>query len=374
MAYQYDEFLTPLNTAKGLLPKVTKKRRERIGNDIESIKTNLFILKSYIENQENHEYLDIIKTEIQNIPAYIEKSSFDELEKRCAYTLKFLYATVNQYFSSTASACGKIDDILAQIQESGKSATAGKEQTKNAYSTVEQILNQIQESGKSATAGEVRITDAHSTVEQTLKKVADIKDKIENMQHDAGEIISDKTSVALAQSFKSRKDQLTKRIWVWGVVLFLSLIVFILLGYLYITEIDSITQMDPVNAVIALLLRLAIFIPVSWGVIVSSKKLAETIRLEEGYAHKEALLTLFTGFKTAIKQTENINSKMYISKLINKALDVTSKDPDYVFVKSTSTEENQGADTEENQDTGMEENQGTDTEENQTSRETGNVQ
>ena len=374
MAYQYDEFLAPLNTAKELLPKVTKRRQERIGNDIKAIKTNLFILKSYIENTENNEYLDRIKTEIQNIPAYIEKSSIDKLEERCAYTLKLLHATINQYFSSIFSAYGKVNDVVAQIQESGKSATEGKEQIKNAYSTVEQILNQIRESEKSATTGEVRITDAYSTVEQTLKKVAEIKDKIENMQHDAGEIISDKTSVALAQSFKSRKDQLTRRIRVWGVVLFLSLIFFIGLGYLYITEIDSITKMEPVNAVIALILRLAIFIPVSWGVIVSSKKLAETIRLEEGYSHKEVLLTSFTGFKTAIKQTENINSEMYISKLINKALDVTSKDPDYVFVKSTSTEKNQGADTKENQDTDIEENQGADTEENQPSRETGNVQ
>ena len=64
------------------------------------------------------------------------------------------------------------------------------------------------------------------------------------------------------------------------------------------------------------------------------------MRLEEGYAHKEAFLTSFVGYKEEIvgisEAMKGFDKKSYIGKLIDKVLEITSKDSDYVFGPITS--------------------------------------
>ena len=130
--------------------------------------------------------------------------------------------------------------------------------------------------------------------------------------------------------------------------LFAFLEAFIWIGIEYISEIENIfasnddKDEDLGKIIITLLLRLAILIPISWGIIIFSKRLSETIQLEERYAHKETILSLFVGYKGEIQKIQNIKNEEYIGKLIDRVLGIASKDPDYIFKsEGTSTEKDQ---------------------------------
>ena len=81
------------------------------------------------------------------------------------------------------------------------------------------------------------------------------------------------------------------------------------------------------------------------------------MRLEEGYAHKEAFLTLFVGYKDEIvgisEAMKDFDRKSYIGKLVDKVLEITSKDSDDVFgpIASNIKAENEEKQTSDNEKT-----------------------
>ncbi len=302
MAYEYDYLIANLDGAIGKLPELPQEEQEKLRIGIDHIEKALPLLKSHIEQTEQDPQLDDISTGIGNITIHIYNGDIQEAENEINRTLNLIHTTILN-----------VSDSI--------------------YQMVEEIFNKIQNREQ-----EIKKLVKEATYSKDV--ITAKKEKTEEMEEHTAYIMSGETTKLLAGIFKTRKDELKQRIIVWSKVLLASLVVFIIISIIYIFQIDNITsKVDLINMMVALLLRLAIFIPVSWGVIISSKKLAEAIRLEEGYAHKEAFLTLFDGYKNVIQQIQNINNEEYIGELIDKVLDVASKDPDYIFKSERTTTE-----------------------------------
>ena len=294
----YDsDLISLLDNALKKLPKLKtdKRLRTRLEKGINAIKNILPLLKNYIEQayqKDSPEDITVknIKTGIGNINTYIERNNAPKADEEINCTLGLLYETINDNNSSIYKAANNI---------------------------LEKIQNKEQE-----------ITQIVSSIENKNENAKEIALNIKKMEKDTGEIVSDKTSAELANIFKKRKDELKRRIREWAIAVVVFIFLFAALGgtYIYAMENENIE-----NIIIVTILRLVLLIPISWGIIISSKKLTETIRLEEGYAHKEALLTLFVGYKNEIKQIQDVDSKTHIDTLIDKVLAIASKDPDYIF-------------------------------------------
>ena len=251
-----------------------------------------------------------------------------------------LYETSDQ---NVKSLYDKAFSILEGMTEHENTAMQKIEQVNNIHEKSSSILEELTEQENDAMKKAGQIDSIKDEIKEVFEESEQYLDDIENIKEDGSEIVSDKTSVALAKVYSLRKNELRKRILLWGLALFAFLGAFIWIGIKYISEIDNIfaldSTVDPTEIIITLLLRLAIFIPISWGIIISSKRLSETIQLEEGYAHKETILTLFVGYKNAIQQIESIKNEKYIGQLIDRVLGIASKDPDYIFKSERTTTE-----------------------------------
>lgn len=303
MAYIYDDFLNPLNEAKERLSNLGARQRKKLStNNMEALEKILPILKNYIKQTEQDDILDDILAGITNINTHIENGAIGEADNEIALTLGLLKEKINRlpFFERTVEVVEKMKD---KIREADNTVTA-----------------------------------IHKRQEEIEKIISEIETTEENRAN----LLAGETSAALAKIFKERKDQLRNRALIWATSFAAGLVSFIGAGIYFIIFLDGLdleegSDLNDFNLLIAVILRLVFFVPALWVIIVSSKKLTEVLRLEEGYAHKEAFLTLFVGYRREIsniderKEFEGFDKTPYLAKFIDKVIGISAKDFDYVF-------------------------------------------
>ena len=72
-----------------------------------------------------------------------------------------------------------------------------------------------------------------------------------------------------------------------------------------------------------LLQKLPLYAPVIWFAIYASKRRSESQRLEQEYAHKEALSSSYGGFKQQIEELEEEDQKL-LKKLLDSSIETIS--------------------------------------------------
>ncbi|MFA0575432.1 hypothetical protein AB4580_23035, partial [Vibrio splendidus] len=111
----------------------------------------------------------------------------------------------------------------------------------------------------------------------------------------------------------------------YGSISFLMLLAFVSvtqeLGWFYVKFIDA---TDLYKLLSNLLYKLPIILPVLWLTLFASKRRSETLRLQQEYAHKEALAKSYQSFKTQIDALEQSDPEL-MKKLLSSAIDAVSK-------------------------------------------------
>lgn len=138
------------------------------------------------------------------------------------------------------------------------------------------------------------------------------------------------TSAGLSIAYMEMKDSFNIPIKKWnrvfmssiGVMIFLTLISFMQIGiqkedeFIWFSFVNS----DGFEATLnQLLFKLPLFVPLVWLAIFASKRRSEAQRLQQEYAHKEALAKSYDSYKTQIEQLEKDDQTMLI-KLIDRAI------------------------------------------------------
>ncbi|MEA3587660.1 hypothetical protein J6I75_04785 [Pseudidiomarina sp. 1APP75-27a] len=156
------------------------------------------------------------------------------------------------------------------------------------------------------------------------------KQKYDELNNEINSLIPGATTTGLATAYHELKKEFNDPIEKYTKYFYLSIAAIVIIalftvvqkvGWLYIefidlTEISKITN-NFVN-------RLPLYIPLVWLAMFSSKRRSEAQRLQQEYAHKEALAKSYQSFKMQIEQLQAQDDEL-MKKLLNAAIDALAR-------------------------------------------------
>lgn len=147
-------------------------------------------------------------------------------------------------------------------------------------------------------------------------------------------LIPGATSTGLALAYQEMKDSFEKPIENWNKI-FLGSIITMFIATLFsflnfgVTTNDTYTFVsfvktgDITNTMNSLLFKLPLYAPLIWIAIFASKRRSENQRLQQEYAHKEALSKSYVGYKMQIDELEQTDKEL-LTKLLNSSIDTVA--------------------------------------------------
>ena len=208
----------------------------------------------------------------------------------------------------------ELETVLNGAVENAKEAKEAKKRSEN----LEHQVKQIQETAND------NVIDLHATQEQA-----------EDLVDSVNKLLPGAASGALASSFNKRKAALkyTKIMWTFWFFVSIGLLVW---AAFYDRPETLPTELK--GMYLYLLGRLPLIAPIIWLAYHTSQRSTQSVRLEEDYAHKEALSRSFEGYKNQIQELQN-DGKIPVGddggnalhQLITITIEALSKHPDRVY-------------------------------------------
>lgn len=141
------------------------------------------------------------------------------------------------------------------------------------------------------------------------------------------------TTAGLATAYKDMKESFDKPIQIWNfifgttitIMFIATFISFSKFGYLPDSgwDYEFVKIGDLKNTFNSMLYKLPLYIPLVWLAIFASKRRSESQRLQQEYAHKEALAKSYDSYKTQIEHLEKDDQSMLL-KLIESSINTIS--------------------------------------------------
>lgn len=178
---------------------------------------------------------------------------------------------------------------------------------------------------KGGLKGEISAREKHLEefkLQQEIKYKA-LNDEIESLLPGA-------TSAGLASAYHDLKKSFDTPIENYSKLFYGSILSLILVAFVSITQeiglfyIKFIDVTDLNKLLSNVLYKLPLVIPVLWLTLFASKRRSEALRLQQEYAHKEALAKSYQNFKKQIDDLEQ-SDPILMNKLLSSAIDAVSK-------------------------------------------------
>ncbi|WP_153915976.1 hypothetical protein [Shewanella sp. TC10] len=163
---------------------------------------------------------------------------------------------------------------------------------------------------------------------EEFKKQQELKYKTLNNEIES--LLPGATSAGLATAYHELKESFNAPIKTYSKLFYSSITALVLVAFLSITKevgwffIKFVEVTDLSKLVSNILYKLPIVLPVLWLTIFASKRRSETQRLQQEYAHKEALAKSYQNFKMQIEALEQSDPAL-MNKLLSSAIDAVSK-------------------------------------------------
>lgn len=235
-------------------------------------------------------------------------------------------------------ATAKFDQAISTIATSTASATANTE-------TINQLKDQAEETATEIET-QLGIVDLNSEKITTLAKKVDAigvnltsketqlklqSDKTIELNSTIQGLLPGAASAGLASAFRLRKESYQKPIKFWSYIFMGSIVA--LIFFAIVNPISfTIEQITEANFYKYFLLRLPFIGPTIWLAIYAANRHGQSLRLEEEYAHKEAISMSFEGYKKQLLEIEASDSDNTSTvSLISKALDALALHPGRVY-------------------------------------------
>ncbi len=131
------------------------------------------------------------------------------------------------------------------------------------------------------------------------------------------------TASGLAKAYQDQRMSYNKPYWGWAIVFVLTLFGTILFAIEHLKDVTSLE-----DAFMKVVSRLPFFIPAFWLAIFASKQQSQNKRLEQEYAHKEALAKSYEADKREIEKLSDSSEKSKLSgKLLETMIDSAKFNP-----------------------------------------------
>ena len=163
---------------------------------------------------------------------------------------------------------------------------------------------------------------------EEFKKQQELKYKALNDEIES--LLPGATSAGLATAYHELKESFNGPIQTYSKLFYGSISALVLVAFLSITQevglffIKFVEVTDLSKLVSSVLYKLPIVLPVLWLTLFASKRRSETQRLQQEYAHKEALAKSYQNFKMQIEALEQSDPAL-MNQLLSSAIDAVSK-------------------------------------------------
>ncbi|WP_057832812.1 hypothetical protein [Colwellia sp. TT2012] len=163
---------------------------------------------------------------------------------------------------------------------------------------------------------------------EEFKKQQEIKYKTLNDEIES--LLPGATSAGLASAYHELKESFDTPIKNYSKLFYGSITALMLVSFISITQelglffIKFVDVSDFSKLTSNILFKLPIIIPILWLTLFVSKRRSEALRLQQEYAHKEALAKSYQSFKIQIEALEQADPEL-MKKLLNSTIDAVSK-------------------------------------------------
>ncbi len=163
---------------------------------------------------------------------------------------------------------------------------------------------------------------------EEFKKQQELKYKTLNDEIES--LLPGATSAGLATAYHELKESFNSPIKTYTRLFYSSIMALVLVAFLSITNevgwffIKFVEVTDISILASNILYKLPIVLPVLWLTLFASKRRSETQRLQQEYAHKEALAKSYQNFKMQIEALGQTDPAL-MNKLLSSAIDAVSK-------------------------------------------------
>jgi len=161
--------------------------------------------------------------------------------------------------------------------------------------------------------------------ETLSKKLSDILDyekeqqlHSKNLFEQIESLLPSATSAGLAKAYADERNNFKYPIILWNLVFVIALLAVSSLSYFSMNEVESVNDLSK-----SLLHTLPITAPLIWLALYSTKRRNENQRLEQEYAHKEALAKSYSSYKQQIIDLKQEDQELLV-KLLNSTIDTIS--------------------------------------------------
>ncbi len=291
---------------------------------------------------ESAEESKVANTRIKELEtSYFDDSEEESLSSRINQleaTLEENYEKIQNYKTKLIDGDSYSESISSEIETAHETANSSSEKITNLLNEVKSKLSDFKnyhtvvfgeknDEGDFEGGLKAEIIARENHLEE-FKKQQETKYKALNDEIES--LLPGATSAGLASAYHDLKVSFDNPIknyskLFYGSISFLILIAFISitqeLGWFYIKFVD-VTDLTKLFSNI--IYKLPLIIPVLWLTLFASKRRSETLRLQQEYAHKEALAKSYQNFKTQIEALEQSDPEL-MKKLLSSAIDAVSK-------------------------------------------------
>jgi hypothetical protein len=229
---------------------------------------------------------------------------------------------------------GGVSSISAKIEQAKIDVEKNAEAIRKAYAGASNNLEDIdsyyiQVMGEEDPQG-VRSGGLKNELDKLLKKLSDFeieqKTKYTALNEEIRSALPSATRAGLATAFSRMKKSFTLPIIINSLIFYAAVISLVGISLYFLIDIDDkgkiivVTFTNLSDAFSNLAQKLPIILPLVWLAVFASKRRSESQRLQQEYAHKEALAFSYQNFKEQIDKLGAENKEEMLDKLLVSAI------------------------------------------------------
>jgi len=229
------------------------------------------------------------------------------------------------------------DNIYKHVKETEENITELSNKIKKLSEFYVEIYGELAENGERSGGLKLELEKRIKTLDdfekeqqkvhkETLKKKLneitnyekDVQLHNKNLFEQIKSLLPSATSAGLATAYNEERAKFKKPIFWWNIVFITSLVIISIVSFLTLKDLQTVEDFGK-----SILHSLPISGPLIWLAIYASKRRSENQRLEQEYAHKEALAKSYSGYKQQIEGLNQYNQEL-LMQLLNTAITAMS--------------------------------------------------
>ncbi|MDY0328350.1 MAG: hypothetical protein RBR07_08895 [Arcobacteraceae bacterium] len=317
-----DNCIIHLKNANILIPKISARSVSvMITEYSKTIEKSLREI-NLSESEEAATQIKLLKNELIGDETSIEskiRDTFNDIEKK--------YKAINEFYNETLVDESEYKSTKTEILTAKKSIFDDIKIIKESITEATNELDELEKFyikiyGKLDENKEKRIDGLKQELDKRLTSLTEFetkqKNKYEALIKEIESLLPSATSVGLAEAYHQEREKFNLPIILWNIIFIVSLIGITTLSFITLKDLNTLDDIGK-----SILHSLPITVPLIWLAIYASKRRSENQRLEQEYAHKEALAKSYSSYKKQIEELNKDDATLLV-KLLDSAIQTIS--------------------------------------------------